>query len=83
MVTLRMEIQDNKPVWTDPSTSQCGSCHGDGSNPLPKRAPEGSHPSDTECHLCHGGVVDENQNIINPSKHIDGLLNLYGNDIKY
>jgi predicted CxxxxCH...CXXCH cytochrome family protein len=74
---------DNKPVWTDQSTSQCGSCHGDGSNPLPKRAPEGSHPSDADCYLCHGGVVDANQNIINPSKHIDGLLNLFGNDIKY
>jgi predicted CxxxxCH...CXXCH cytochrome family protein len=74
---------DNKPAWTDPSTSQCGSCHGDGSNPLPKRAPDGTHPSDADCYLCHGGVVDANQNIINPSKHIDGLLNLFGNDIKY
>ena len=75
---------DNKPVWTNPATSACGSCHGDGSNPLPKIESEGgSHPDEDDCSDCHGGVVDENQNIINPSKHIDGLLNLFGNDIKY
>jgi len=75
---------DNSPVWTDPATSECGSCHGDGSNPLPKIPSQGgSHPTDTDCYLCHEGVVDANQNIINPSKHIDGLLNLFGNNIKY
>lgn len=71
---------DNKPVWNDPSTSQCGSCHGDGSNPLPKRPPEGTHPSNSNCYICHPDVVDENMNIINPEKHIDGLLNLFGTD---
>jgi predicted CxxxxCH...CXXCH cytochrome family protein len=70
---------NNKPVWTNPATSACGSCHGDGTNPLPI----GSHPNSQNCSNCHGGVVDANQNIINPSKHIDGLLNLFGNDIKY
>jgi len=75
---------DNAPVWNDPSTAQCGSCHGDGSNPLPKRQSEGgTHPSNANCYQCHGGVVDQNLNIINPSKHIDGLLNLYGSDINY
>ena len=75
---------DNKPVWNDPSTSQCGSCHGDGSNPLPKIPSQGgTHPASTNCSVCHAGVVDAAQKIINPSKHIDGLLNLFGNDIKY
>ncbi|HEY6626159.1 MAG TPA: CxxxxCH/CxxCH domain-containing protein [Ignavibacteriaceae bacterium] len=75
---------DNRPVWNDPSTSQCGSCHGDGSHPLPKVSSQGgSHPANTNCNVCHGGVVDVNMNIINPSKHIDGLLNLFGNDIEY
>jgi predicted CxxxxCH...CXXCH cytochrome family protein len=74
----------NAPVWTDPSTSACGSCHGDGTNPLPKTSAEGgSHPGSNNCSNCHGGVVDVNQNIINSSKHIDGLLNLFGSDIKY
>jgi len=74
----------NAPVWTNPSTSACGSCHGDGSNPLPKIPSQGgTHPANTDCNVCHGGVVGANYNIINPSKHIDGLLNLFGNDIKY
>ncbi len=60
---------ENEPVWNDPSTSQCGSCHGDGSNPLPKRASNGgTHPSDANCYMCHGGVVNQNYEIINPDK---------------
>jgi predicted CxxxxCH...CXXCH cytochrome family protein len=75
---------DNIPVWTEPATSACGSCHGDGSSPLPKiSGAGGSHPNSLNCSLCHGGVVDVNLNIINPSKHIDGLLNLAGNDIEF
>ena len=75
---------NNKPVWTNASTSACGSCHGDGTSPLPKTISQGgTHPGFTDCSMCHDGVVDANQNIINPSKHIDGLLNLYGSDIKY
>jgi predicted CxxxxCH...CXXCH cytochrome family protein len=76
---------DNKPVWNEPSTSQCGSCHGNGpGNPLPKTQSQGgSHPNSTNCANCHGGVVDQNRNIINPSKHIDGLLNIFGDDIKF
>jgi len=75
---------DNKPVWTNPATSACGSCHGNGSNPLPKIPSQGgTHPANSNCNVCHGGVVDANYKIINLSKHIDGLLNLFGNDIKY
>lgn len=75
---------DNKSVWTNPATSACGSCHGNATSPLPKTQSEGgSHPGSSNCSNCHGGVVDANLNIINPSKHIDGLLNLFGNDIKY
>jgi hypothetical protein len=71
-------------VWNDPSTAQCGSCHGNESNPLPKTQNEGgNHPGSQNCSNCHGGVVDSELNIINPSKHIDGLLNLFGEDIKY
>ncbi|MDH3268701.1 MAG: CxxxxCH/CxxCH domain-containing protein [Ignavibacteria bacterium] len=75
---------ENEPVWNDPSTSQCGSCHGDGSNPLPKRQSEGgTHPSNDNCYICHPDVVDENLNIIDPVKHIDGLLNLFEDDINF
>lgn len=75
---------DNKPVWNDPTTSKCGSCHGNASSPLPKTIEQGgSHPNATACSVCHGGVVDANLKIINPSKHIDGLLNLAGKDVKF
>lgn len=74
----------NAPVWNDPATSECGSCHGSGTNPLPKIASEGgTHPDDASCSNCHGGVVDTDMNFINPSKHIDGKLNLFGNDIEF
>jgi predicted CxxxxCH...CXXCH cytochrome family protein len=75
---------DNAPVWTNPASAVCGTCHGDGTSPLPKTESEGgSHPDDADCSDCHNGVVDENLNFINPSKHIDGLLNLFGDDIVY
>jgi predicted CxxxxCH...CXXCH cytochrome family protein len=80
----------NAPSWTDPASAECGTCHGDPSKAtaeeraLPKILLEGgTHPYDLNCSYCHGGVVDANLNIINPSKHIDGLLNLYGNDINF
>ena len=75
---------DNAPVWNDPSTSQCGSCHGNGQNPLPKVASQGgTHPANDNCNLCHSQVVNQYFEIINPDKHIDGKLNLFGNDINF
>ena len=75
---------NNTGVWTDPTSAECGTCHGDATSPLPKTQNEGgSHISNPNCYICHGGVVDADLNIINSSKHIDGLLNLFGNDIKY
>jgi predicted CxxxxCH...CXXCH cytochrome family protein len=81
---------NNTPVWADPGTSACGTCHGDPSRStpeeraLPKTSAEGgTHPNNLTCSSCHGGVVNANLQIINASKHIDGKLNLFGNDIKY
>lgn len=81
---------NNAPVWTNPASSACGTCHGDPTKPtlqeqaLPKIDSEGgTHPNSLSCSECHGGVVDANLKFINFSKHIDGRLNLFGNDIKY
>jgi nitrate/TMAO reductase-like tetraheme cytochrome c subunit len=75
---------NNVAVWTEPASAECGSCHGNSTSSLPKTNSEGgTHPGSTNCSNCHGGVVDADLKIINPSKHIDGLLNLFGNDIKY
>jgi len=84
---------DNKPVWTNPSSAACGTCHGDPTKPtlfekaLPKTVAEGgSHiavpppPVGKDCSYCHGGVVDANLKFINVSKHIDGKLNQRVND---
>lgn len=81
---------NNAPVWNVSSTSACGTCHGDitkatlSEKALPKTFGQGgTHPYELACYYCHGGVVDANLNFVNPSKHIDGLLNLFGNDIKF
>jgi predicted CxxxxCH...CXXCH cytochrome family protein len=77
------------PVWNSTSSAQaaCGTCHGDVSKTtlaekaLPKSLSNGgTHPDETECYLCHDGVVDANLNFINPSKHIDGKVNVFGVD---
>ncbi len=56
------------PVWTAVGSGQaaCGSCHG-----LP---PGGGHPSGTECWLCHGAVVEQGLAFVDPSLHINGVV---------
>jgi hypothetical protein len=62
-------IVGNNPVmdWTQVGTGQaeCGSCHG---------LPPTGHAAATNCGFCHGTVVDENNNIIDKSKHINGKI---------
>ena len=76
---------NNAPVWTD-SQAACGTCHGDITKPIPERArpktlPQGgSHPVSTACFACHDGIVDASGNILDPAKHINGLLNVYGDE---
>ncbi len=54
------------PTWSAPGTGQadCGTCHG-----LPP-----NHTNLTTCVSCHPSVVDGNQKIIAPDKHIDGQI---------
>lgn len=57
------------PVWTQPGSVPCGSCHG-----IP---PEG-HPGDyslEDCSDCHGAVVNSEGEIIDRSKHVNGERN--------
>lgn len=81
---------DNQPVWTDTNSSRCGTCHGDPSKnsaeerALPKTLQEGgSHPNNINCYVCHADVVNQSLKIVDPSKHIDGKLNLFGIDYSY
>lgn len=70
------------PVWNDDTgaSAACGTCHGDVSKPtLAERAlPGGFHPNDTHCVNCHASVVDANLRIIDKFKHVDGKLDLSG-----
>lgn len=67
-------IGNNKTVkWTDVGGKEanCGTCHG-----LP---PQGhKYAPLKDCAGCHPGVVDANGNIIDRSKHINGVVNVFG-----
>lgn len=56
----------------DGTQAVCGSCHG-----LP---PIGHlNAALNECKNCHFGIVDDAGNIIDSTKHINGISNVYGN----
>lgn len=61
-------------IWNkvDDTQAECGSCHG---------LPPTGHISYaiTACATCHYGVVDGNGNIIDKTKHINGVANVFGN----
>lgn len=60
------------PVWTDPTTAQCGSCHN-----LP---PQGHVDYElNQCVVCHS-TVDSNGNIADRSKHINGNINVFNRE---
>jgi predicted CxxxxCH...CXXCH cytochrome family protein len=56
------------PVWTNVNglQTQCGACHG-----LPPPAP---HPQNSSCNLCHGAVVRADRTFVDPTLHINGIV---------
>lgn len=61
------------PTWTDSTSVSCGTCHD-----LP---PKGHFPHVlTSCTICHSSVIDVNGNIIDPKKHINGKINVFGQE---
>ncbi len=61
------------PGWDDPASAACGTCHA-----LP---PVGHNPSEISgCAGCHGATIDDTGNIIDESKHINGKVNLFGQE---
>jgi len=65
------------PVWTGgPSQEQCGSCHG-----IP---PRGHLPfAITQCAACHGTVIDATGKIIDPTKHINGKVDIFNEEYSF
>jgi predicted CxxxxCH...CXXCH cytochrome family protein len=68
--------RDANAVWSLPRSSAdaCGTCHG-----LPPALP---HPQSDKCYVCHADVIDEQQHIINPSLHVDGMVEYKAGDCK-
>lgn len=60
------------PVWTDPATGQCGSCHD-----LPPRGHVDYALS--QCFICHS-TVDVDGNISDKRKHINGQINVFNQE---
>ena len=72
-ISDKMVGNNFSPIWNklDGSQDSCGTCHG-----LP---PTGHlNAPITACFLCHQGVVDENGNIIDKDKHINGFKSARG-----
>lgn len=68
---------NNKTVaWKGTDQAKCGSCHGDEATGDP--LPTAPHPQSPSCASCHGSVVDANRNIIDPDRHVNGVLNVFG-----
>ena len=67
--TLEEEGAHSTPVWNvvDGTQSTCDSCHG---NP-----PEfDEHPNRDDCNSCHGAVIDSDDSFVDPTLHINGLV---------
>lgn len=61
------------PLWTGTdSEAECGTCHG-----LPPTGHQ-NFGGATGCVNCHSGVVDNAGNISGPSLHINGKVNVFG-----
>jgi predicted CxxxxCH...CXXCH cytochrome family protein len=69
----KMEGSAAAPKWTDAATAACGTCHG-----LP---PTGHNPYElTTCATCHLGVIDVNGVIVDKTKHVNGKVNVFGQE---
>ncbi|MCG8606456.1 hypothetical protein MJD09_15915 [bacterium] len=72
----QMTGNNASPEWTNPEGAICGSCHG-----LP---PIGHNPFELDaCANCHGSVVDGTGSIVDKTKHVNGLLNVFGQEFPF
>jgi predicted CxxxxCH...CXXCH cytochrome family protein len=66
-----------QPVFNDPESVTCGSCHGDPQTGNPNPIGTTRHGvwfTIHTCWQCHNDVIDSSGTIIAPSKHIDGVV---------
>ncbi len=74
--------QNNTVTFTSPGSVVCGSCHGDPAtgNPTPRTngvftPPHYSFYTVNTCYFCHGTVINQQGQIIDSSKHVNGVVN--------
>ena len=68
-----MQGYSASPIWIDHDSAECGSCHD-----LP---PVGHNPFElSACAGCHGLVIDAEGEIIDKTKHANGLINVFGQE---
>jgi len=66
---------NTSPVWVGGSAeASCGSCHG---------LPPTGHLAVTACSGCHSGVVNGQGTIIDPTKHINGKINVFNQEFPF
>lgn len=79
----KMEGNNFSPIWNKVNGTQaaCGTCHGEinESGQLISALPKGHYGdfSITTCVTCHRSVVNENGEIIDPTKHINGIIDVF------
>lgn len=70
-----MTGSNHSPLWTGTSSeAACGTCHG---------LPPTGHFATTLCSRCHTGIIDINGNIIDSTKHINGKVNVFGEEYNF
>jgi predicted CxxxxCH...CXXCH cytochrome family protein len=62
-----------QPVFNNPNSVVCGSCHGNPTTGDPKPLTGHQYFPD-QCYYCHGIVVDSSRTIINKYKHVNGVI---------
>jgi predicted CxxxxCH...CXXCH cytochrome family protein len=61
------------PMFLNPNSVVCGSCHGNPTTGDPKPVTGHQYFPDN-CNYCHGIVVDSNRTIINKYRHVNGVV---------
>jgi len=71
-----------EPVFNDPQSVVCGSCHGNAvtGNPTPGTngnivPPHYSFMTSQSCYICHSSVINSQGQIINKNLHVNGVIN--------
>jgi predicted CxxxxCH...CXXCH cytochrome family protein len=80
---FRQGNRNAQPVFNNPGSVVCGSCHGDPAmgNPTPGapnnfQSPHFSFYTIQFCANCHGSVIDSSGSFVNKSRHVNGQVDL-------